>query len=106
MSDTFGAAYAEQYDLLYQDKNYDAEVALLERLFRAHDLKGTAVLDLGCGTGQHAIRLAQHGYEVTGVDRSPQMLRIARVKAEQSLDELSPQPSFVEGDITSVRLGG
>jgi SAM-dependent methyltransferase len=106
MSDTFGAAYAEQYDLLYQDKNYDAEVALLERLFRSHGLQGTAVLDLGCGTGQHAIRLAQHGYDVTGVDRSPEMLRIARVKAEQSLDELSPQPSFVEGDVTSVRLGG
>ena len=87
MSDTFGAAYAQQYDLLYQDKNYDAEVALLERLFRAHGL-------------------AQHGYDVTGVDRSPEMLRIARVKAEQSLDELSPQPSFVEGDVTSVRLGG
>ena len=106
MSDTFGAAYAQQYDLLYQDKNYDAEVAWLERLFQAHDLEGTAVLDLGCGTGQHAIRLARRGYEVTGVDRSPEMLRIARVKAEQSLDELSPQPSFVEGDVTSVRLGG
>ncbi len=106
MSDTFGAAYAQQYDLLYQDKNYDAEVALLERLFARHALSGNAVLDLGCGTGQHALRLARRGYEVTGVDRSPEMLRIARVKAEQSLDEMSPQPSFVEGDVTSVRLGG
>jgi SAM-dependent methyltransferase len=106
MNDTLGAAHAQQYDLLYQDKNYDAEVALLERLFRKHALEGNAVLDLGCGTGQHAIRLAQHGYEVTGVDRSPEMLRIARVKAEQSLDELSPQPNFVEGDVTTVRLGG
>lgn len=106
MNDMFGAAYAQQYDLLYQDKNYDAEVALLERLFRKHALVGNAVLDLGCGTGQHAIRLAQRGYEVTGVDRSPEMLRIARVKGEQSLDELSPQPSFVEGDVTTVRLGG
>lgn len=106
MNDTFGAAYAQQYDLLYQDKNYDAEVALLERLFAKHALEGNTVLDLGCGTGQHAIRLAKRGYEVTGVDRSPEMLRIARVKAEQSLDELSPQPSFVEGDVTTVRLGG
>jgi SAM-dependent methyltransferase len=106
MNDMFGAAYAEQYDLLYKDKNYDAEVALLERLFKRHALEGNAVLDLGCGTGQHAIRLAQRGYDVTGVDRSPEMLRIARVKAEQSLDELTPQPSFVEGDVTTVRLGG
>ncbi len=106
MSDTFGAGYAQLYDLLYKDKDYDAEVALLERLFQTHELEGNAVLDLGCGTGQHAIRLAKRGFEVTGVDRSPEMLRIARVKAEQSLDELSPQPSFVEGDVTTVRLAG
>ena len=74
MNDIFGEAYAQQYDLLYQGKNYDAEVALLERLFAKHDLTGNAVLDLGCGTGQHAIRLARRGYEVTGVDRSPEML--------------------------------
>ena len=106
MSDTFGADYAQQYDFLYQDKNYDAEVALLERIFTSYGLKGTSVLDLGCGTGQHAIRLARHGYDVTGVDRSPEMLRIARVKAEQSLDETSPIPHFVEGDVTSCRLPG
>lgn len=103
---TFGPEYAQQYDLLYQDKDYDAEVALIERIFSRHALSGTSVLDLGCGTGQHAIRLAKRGFDVTGVDRSSEMLRIARVKAEQTLDELTPQPSFVEGDITSVRLGG
>ena len=46
MTDAFGATYAQQYDLLYQNKNYDAEVALLERLFAKHDLKGNAVLEL------------------------------------------------------------
>ena len=106
MSEIFGAEYAQQYDFLYQDKNYDAEVALLQRLFRKYGMTGTSVLDLGCGTGQHAIRLAQRGYEVTGVDRSPEMLRIARVKSEQSLDETSPIPHFVEGDVTSCRLPG
>ena len=88
MSDTFGTDYAQQYDVLYQDKDYDAETDLLERVFAAHGLAGNAILDLGCGTGQHALRLARRGYEVTGVDRSPEMLSIARVKAEQTLDEL------------------
>ena len=106
MSDVFGADYAQQYDLLYQDKDYNAEVALLEQLFEAHGIPGRTVIDLGCGTGQHSIRLANRGYEVTGVDRSPGMLRIARVKAEQTLDETAPQPSFVEGDVTNARLGG
>jgi SAM-dependent methyltransferase len=104
--ETFGADYAQQYDFLYQDKDYDAEVAILEKLFETYGMAGTTVLDLGCGTGQHSIRLAQRGYEVTGVDRSPEMLRIARVKAEQKLDETSPQPHFVEGDVTSCRLPG
>ncbi len=35
------------------------------------------VLDLGCGTGAHAVRLAQRGYEVVGVDVSEDMLRFA-----------------------------
>ena len=106
MSETFGAGYAQQYDFLYQDKDYDAEVAMLETLFERYGMAGTTVLDLGCGTGQHSIRLARRGYELTGVDRSPEMLRIARVKAEQSLDETSPQPHFVEGDVTTCRLPG
>jgi hypothetical protein len=33
------------------------------------------------------------------------MLAIARVKAEQSLDELSPPPAFVAGDLTTARVG-
>lgn len=107
MSDMFGAEYAQQYDLLYRDKDYDAEVALLARLFAEAAVgPGSAVLDLGCGTGQHALRLARAGYRVTGVDRSAAMLRLARVKAEQQLDETIPQPQFVHADLTTVRLGG
>jgi SAM-dependent methyltransferase len=105
MTETFGAVYAELYDLLYRDKDYDSEVSLLEELFEHYGLLGDRVLDLGCGTGQHAIRLARRGYRVTGVDRSASMLAIARVKAEQQLDEVAPLPLFVEGDVASVRLG-
>jgi SAM-dependent methyltransferase len=104
MSETFGPVYAELYDLLYRDKDYDSEVSLLERLFERYGLLGDRLLDLGCGTGQHAIRLARRGYRVTGVDRSASMLAIARVKAEQQLDEVAPHPLFVEGDVASVRL--
>ncbi|MEB3050421.1 class I SAM-dependent methyltransferase [Mycolicibacter sp. MYC123] len=42
---------------------------------------GTA-LDLGCGTGDNAIYLAQNGWTVTGVDFTPRALRIARDKAQ------------------------
>jgi 2-polyprenyl-3-methyl-5-hydroxy-6-metoxy-1,4-benzoquinol methylase len=39
------------------------------------------VLDIGCGTGRHAIELAKRGYRVTGFDLSEGQLRLAREKA-------------------------
>jgi SAM-dependent methyltransferase len=82
MSKVFGAGYAGAYDNLYRDKNYDGEVALLERVFR-ESAPGQVrrVLDLGCGTGNHSLRLAKLGYAVTGVDRSAEMLAVAQQKA-------------------------
>ncbi len=40
-----------------------------------------SLVDLGCGTGRLAIALAQNGYRPTGVDLSPEMLRVLRAKA-------------------------
>ncbi|HEY8532132.1 MAG TPA: class I SAM-dependent methyltransferase [Limnochorda sp.] len=40
-----------------------------------------SVLDLACGTGTAALELARRGWRVTGVDRSPEMLAVARRKA-------------------------
>lgn len=43
---------------------------------------GASILDMGCGTGRHAVELAKRGYRVTGVDISEGMLEVARKKAE------------------------
>jgi len=43
---------------------------------------GAAIVDVGCGTGRHAIELASRGYRVTGVDLSAAMLAEARKAAE------------------------
>jgi cyclopropane fatty-acyl-phospholipid synthase-like methyltransferase len=45
---------------------------------------GSAVLDIGCGTGRHAVELARRGCDVTGVDISPGMLEQARQAAEDA----------------------
>ena len=44
--------------------------------------KPSLVLDLGCGTGSMTIELARRGYDMTGIDISPEMLDIARERAE------------------------
>lgn len=95
---------ASQYDALYEDKNYQAECDTLEEIFRRFGHGVTRhILDLGCGTGGHAIPLSQRGYEVVGVDRVSSMIEIARHKASRNA---SPRlPRFEVGDIRSFELG-
>ena len=103
MSEVFGSTYADAYDLFYRDKDYAAECDLIERLFQTYgDGPIRSVLDLGCGTGNHAIPLAQRGYEVAGVDRSESMLAHARGKAAGLSG--SSGVTFHQEDIRSVDL--
>jgi SAM-dependent methyltransferase len=46
------------------------------------EVRGLTVLDIGCGTGRHAIRLAARGAIVHALDFSPAMLERARAKAQ------------------------
>jgi cyclopropane fatty-acyl-phospholipid synthase-like methyltransferase len=55
-------------------------------------------LDLGCGTGTNCITLAQHGWQVTGVDFVAKAIRKARGKARQA----GLQIQFLQGDVTQV----
>lgn len=41
------------------------------------------VLDIGCGTGEHALMAAAHGLDATGIDASAAAIRIARAKAHE-----------------------
>jgi len=91
MTEPFGATYAEAYDTIYHDKDYGAECNLVERLFtREAATPVRDVLDLGCGTGRHAELLADRGFEVVGVDRSPHMIEQARARAAHGRDSRSP----------------
>jgi len=96
----FGKEYASSYDLLYQDKDYAKEVKFLEGVFAKYALSPSTVLDLGCGTGGHALELAKRGYRITGVDRSKEMLDIAIEKAQSSGLDIR----FVTGDIAELEL--
>src|SRR5664280_1151263 len=52
----------------------------LAELAQGAALKGR-VLDVSCGTGEHALLAAERGFEATGIDTSPMAIAIARVKA-------------------------
>ena len=73
MSIPFGL-YGRYYDLLYQDKDYAAEADYVDRLIRRFVEPAQHALELGCGTGRHAVGLAERGLSVTGVERSNQMM--------------------------------
>jgi len=74
------------------------------------EVKGLRVLDVGCGTGRHALRLAGKGAEMTGVDFSSGMLARARAKAGAEKvrfvehDLARPLP-FGEGEFARVVCG-
>ena len=103
----FDKAYAGTYDTLYQDKDYEAECDFLEQVFARHAQSPIrTILDLGCGTGGHALPLAERGYAVTGVDRSETMLSEARHKAQTLASDFGLRtPDFVVGDIRTLDLG-
>jgi SAM-dependent methyltransferase len=97
----FGPLYAGTYDRLYVDKDYAGECDILEGLFKTYAPGGVgSVLDLGCGTGNHALLLADRGYDVVGVDRSAEMLQNARDKAGDR-----PGLEFLQGDVRDLDLG-
>jgi len=94
----FGPEYAAAYDELYRDKDYSAEVELIQRVFETY-AQGPVrrVLDLGSGTGGHAAPLAEHGFDLLGVDRSLDMVHLAVQRGSPA--------RFQVGDIGSLDLG-
>ena len=77
--ETLFANYGETYDKEPFTQGTVGEVDFVERELGADRAK--RILDIGCGTGRHAIELARRGYRVTGIDLSEGQLRRAREKA-------------------------
>jgi SAM-dependent methyltransferase len=86
-----GRRYDQRHETLLQDVDFYLGCA---RRF------GDPVLELACGTGRVSIPLAHAGFEVTGIDVSPGMLREARTKIEGD----PRAPLWIEGDVRSFSL--
>ncbi len=95
--------YAKYYDLLYQDKDYSKEVDYLDALIREHRLGSKSILELGSGTGKHALLLSNKGYDLVGVDFSESMVDLAneRLAKENTGDR---NIRFLVGDAREIKL--
>jgi len=74
--------YAETYDKETFTQGTIGEVDFIEQEINFDRTK--RLLDIGCGTGRHAIELAKRAYQVVGVDLSESQLKRAREKAEKA----------------------
>src|ERR1700740_2859 len=97
----FNSLYLEtDADIIENDRNTADEVDLLIRSIGLE--RNDRILDLCCGQGRHSLELARRGFpNVTGLDRSRYLIRLARKRARQG----NLSVSFHEGDARRFRLG-
>lgn len=91
------------YDELTYDVDYAAWADYVEKHFARRGLPGKTVLDLACGTGSLTWELARRGYEMIGVDRSPEMLAQA---AEKDVADVPIPPMFLCQSMEQLDLYG
>jgi len=78
-----------------------SEALAVARLFRKHGVRsGSRVLDLCCGIGRMAVPLAEHGYDVVGVDMSPDYVKRARKYAASK--HVTRRTKFIVGDYRDI----
>jgi SAM-dependent methyltransferase len=97
----YGFVYRTAYLLGLKVWDRGVPTADLVDLVEGASAPGRA-LDFGCGTGTDSIYLAQHGWDVTGVDMVPKALAIARRKAAAG----GVSPRLVQGDVTRLQAFG
>ena len=94
--------FSEFYDALTANVSYDTVSQVLSSLLTRYGKGRGLLLDLACGTGSVSVRLAKKGYEVIGVDLSPEMLSEAQNKAYSAGQNIL----FLCQDMTALDLYG
>lgn len=78
--------FAYSYDRLMEDMPYPAWINFARQAWESLGQEPKTIVDLGCGTGNIAIPLAQQGMRVTGIDLSSDMLAVASDKTDRMLE--------------------
>jgi SAM-dependent methyltransferase len=88
--------YAKYYDKIYSTKDYESEMKFVKWAIHKHKTNnGNNLLDVACGTGNNT-KYQVDMFNVTGLDISPDMLKIAKKKV--------PNARFIKGDMKTMAL--
>ena len=92
------AKFAQWYDLHYRSiKDYRDEVERIAYLLEKLGSKPRSILDVACGTGEHAHILSEdYGYDVDGIDLAPGLIEVAQTK--------NPEGDFTVADMRDFTL--
>ena len=93
--------FASVYDIFMEQVEYDQWLNHIHALWDKYGLQPKTIIDLGCGTGSIALPLAKEGYDVIGVDLSPEML----TEADHKAMEEGVSIRFACQDMTELELG-
>ena len=93
-------AFASVYDIFMEQVEYDQWLNHIHAIWEKFGLQPKTVIDLGCGTGSIALPLAKEGYDVIGVDLSPEML----TEADHKAMEEGVSVRFACQDMTELEL--
>ena len=96
--DAIADSYDEWYLKPFGQFIDEVESELAFSIFKVE--KGMKILDLGCGTGNYTLRLAEEGAEVTGADLSEKMLQQAKQKAAKRHQKID----FIPMDMNHLKL--
>ena len=104
MSDIY-RVLAPHYDAWNAELDYPAWASAIEQIL-SREFRGRveSVLDLACGTGSMTLALAERGFDMIGVDRSCEMLSVARDRAAEL--GLSDRILWLQQDMTDFELYG
>ena len=89
--------YSRYYDLLYKDKDYNAETSYVTNLINKYKPGSKKILEYGSGTGIHGKLMAKNGFSVFGIEQSAEMIRKANVS-------ISTGFACMEGDVCNYKL--
>lgn len=95
-------SFAEYYDSLTSNVDYSKTAEYVSNILNENGINKGILLDLACGTGTMSLIMAQKGYDVIGVDNSPEMLGEAREKACEAGEDIL----FLCQDMCNIDLYG